>query len=263
MMTSGRDETPTDRSVRECALAFDHQWQGSSGIIIACLAREISCLKHNSAVLVIGFETTLNYKPGNTMDCQGGSHRQCACRIHGKDPRCTFTDVPGAVLGDKHTPDSKVSQEHLMVKLRTMNPAVDPSAPTFDFDLWSRTIASLRAQMGVTVPPRSGFSFQNLTIRGSGSTVAYQDTVWTWFTLLFDLRRRLRKQERQTILDGLDGVLHKGELLLVLGLPGSGCTTFLKTITGQTHDLDLDPDSILEYRGKGESLNHAWLATSS
>ncbi|KAK3995214.1 ABC-2 type transporter-domain-containing protein [Cladorrhinum sp. PSN332] len=167
----------------------------------------------------------------------------------GRDKTPNRSDGSRVVLNDEHAPDPKLSQDHLISKLRMMNPAVDPSTPAFDFDLWSRTIASLRAQLDVTVPPRSGFSFQNLTVRGGGSTIAYQDTVWTWFTSLFDLRRRLQKKERKTILHGLDGVLHKGELLLVLGLPGSGCTTFLKTITGQTHGLDLDPESVLEYRG--------------
>ena len=182
--------------------------------------------------------------------CKEDCHRQCARHTDGEDPDCTSDNVPGAVLNhDLHTQDSKLSQDHLILKLTSVNPAVDPSAPTFDFDQWSRTVASLRAQLGVTAPPRSGFCFQNLTVRGGGSTIAYQDTVWTWFTSLFDLRN-LRRKERQTILHRLDGVLGRGELLLVLGLPGSGCTTFLKTVAGQTHDLDLDSESILEYRGK-------------
>jgi ABC-type multidrug transport system ATPase subunit len=62
---------------------------------------------------------------------------------------------------------------------------------------------------------------------------------WTWF----------ERTHKRPILQGLDGIVHKGELLLVLGRPGSGCTTFLKTITGEMRGLQVDSDSLLHYRG--------------
>ncbi|KAB5511457.1 hypothetical protein GE09DRAFT_982012, partial [Coniochaeta sp. 2T2.1] len=38
-------------------------------------------------------------------------------------------------------------------------------------------------------------------------------------------------------------------LLLVLDRPGSGCTTSLKTLTGEMHGLELDSASAIQYRG--------------
>jgi hypothetical protein len=39
------------------------------------------------------------------------------------------------------------------------------------------------------------------------------------------------------------------ELLLALGQPGSHGTTFLKTIIAQTRILELDSQSLVEYKG--------------
>ena len=209
-------------------------------------------------MLIICFETPED-KAEKKDGLSGGSHCEPACRVHGKNVNSPLTDKPGAVLNVEPEPDSGVSHDHILSKLRIIDPTVNPSHPTFDFDRWSRTIADLRVQLGVTTPPRSGFVFQNLTVRGSGPAIAHQDTVWTWFTSLFDLRKRPQGKKRKTILRGLDGVLQKGELLLVLGQPGSGCTTFLKTITGQTHGLDLDSESLIEYRGTVEKPK-SWCA---
>lgn len=48
----------------------------------------------------------------------------------------------------------------------------------------------------------------------------------------------------------MDGVLEAGEMLVVLGPPGSGCTTMLKTIAGEMNGIYLDESSSLNYRGQ-------------
>ncbi|KAK4049723.1 hypothetical protein OIV83_003998 [Microbotryomycetes sp. JL201] len=45
--------------------------------------------------------------------------------------------------------------------------------------------------------------------------------------------RKLKKGER-FLLDDLSGIVKPGEVLLVVGRPGAGCTTFLKTLAGLT-----------------------------
>lgn len=130
---------------------------------------------------------------------------------------------------------------------------MDPHDPAFDFDSWSRTVVNLRKELNLPTPPRSGFAFRNLAVRGSGLGIEEQDTVWTklcsGFGLFGLLTTRKKKKQTKTILQGLDGVVQKGQLLLVLGRPGSGCSTFLKTVTGETQGLELDDESVLEYRG--------------
>ncbi|KAF6515816.1 hypothetical protein HZS61_004557 [Fusarium oxysporum f. sp. conglutinans] len=126
---------------------------------------------------------------------------------------------------------------------------LNPSSPSFDFQAWSRTLVKLRSQLKVPTPPRSGFAFKSLTVRGSSAAIEKQGTVWTMLTFPLDPRAWFPPKQTKTILQGLDGLVHKGELLLVLGRPGSGCSTFLKTITGQMRDLDIDSASILQYTG--------------
>lgn len=48
------------------------------------------------------------------------------------------------------------------------------------------------------------------------------------------------------ILDGFTGIVNPGEMLLVLGRPGSGCSTFLRTLANRT-SLDVHGD--LQYAG--------------
>ena len=46
-----------------------------------------------------------------------------------------------------------------------------------------------------------------------------------------------KKSTRKVILHGIDGIVQEGEMLLVLGRPGSGCTTLLKTLAGITESF--------------------------
>lgn len=43
-------------------------------------------------------------------------------------------------------------------------------------------------------------------------------------------------------------------MLVVLGPPGSGCSTFLKTIAGETHGFFVDESSYLNYQGISPEL---------
>ncbi|KAI0114413.1 BcatrD protein [Nemania sp. FL0031] len=54
---------------------------------------------------------------------------------------------------------------------------------------------------------------------------------------------------RVDIIREFDGLVMSGEMLLVLGNPGSGCTTTLKALAGQTYDIHLGEQSSLNYQG--------------
>lgn len=99
----------------------------------------------------------------------------------------------------------------------------------------------------------AGVAFRNLNVHGFGTTTDYQKTFANYplacLSFLGILFGRVRKS-RIDILREFDGLVSCGELLLVLGRPGSGCTTFLKTLAGHTHGLHVDQGSEIGYQGK-------------
>lgn len=51
------------------------------------------------------------------------------------------------------------------------------------------------------------------------------------------------------ILRDFEGLIKSGELLVILGKPGSGCSTLLKTISGETNGFFIDSTSTINYQG--------------
>ncbi|KAL2695855.1 hypothetical protein AAEP93_003155 [Penicillium crustosum] len=87
-----------------------------------------------------------------------------------------------------------------------------------------------------TIPDDAGVVFDKISAVGSGTGSQDAPTVTSAaqsaFGLLSPLQNRQRKQYSRPILSGFSGTINPGEMLLVLGRPGSGCTTFLKTLSG-------------------------------
>ncbi|PYH30935.1 ABC multidrug transporter [Aspergillus neoniger CBS 115656] len=133
----------------------------------------------------------------------------------------------------------------------TNEKALDPSHPQFDPYQWAKV--TIRALDAEDIDARQqGILFEDLSVHGSGSSLHLQQTVLSTLMSPFKLATsafRSKKSTRRTILHSHDGLLESRELLLVLGRPGSGCSTFLKTISGHLHGLDLDPQSNVQYKG--------------
>lgn len=71
-----------------------------------------------------------------------------------------------------------------------------------------------------------------------------------WY-MIQSLRDLIMGRKRKVdILNSFDGLLEAGEMLVVLGPPGSGCTTLLKTIAGEMNGIYLDEGAEINYRGK-------------
>ncbi len=91
-----------------------------------------------------------------------------------------------------------------------------------------------------------GVVFRNLTVSGVGATATFVKTlpsavVGTFGPDLYKLLARFipglprpsARGEKRVLINDFTGVVRNGEMLLVLGRPGSGCSTFLKVITNQ------------------------------
>ncbi|KIJ60833.1 hypothetical protein HYDPIDRAFT_43039 [Hydnomerulius pinastri MD-312] len=80
-----------------------------------------------------------------------------------------------------------------------------------------------------------GVAFQNLRVVGVGARSSFQQTITSvlnplviWKSLV-----SIKNPPLRDILSGFEGAVLPGEMLLVLGRPGSGCSTFLKTLANQ------------------------------
>lgn len=75
--------------------------------------------------------------------------------------------------------------------------------------------------------------FTGLTVRGRGSGVEEGGDVGSLFNPLRALRRTVEnKNIVKDIVTDVTGFVRPGEMLMVAGIPGSGCTTLLKTLIG-------------------------------
>ena len=87
-----------------------------------------------------------------------------------------------------------------------------------------------------------GLVFKNLTVKGVGLGAALQPTLGDPFLALPRLIKGLfsgrgggvsGKPPIRTIINNFSGCIRPGEMLLVLGRPGAGCSTFLKVVANQ------------------------------
>jgi ATP-binding cassette subfamily G (WHITE) protein 2 (SNQ2) len=86
-----------------------------------------------------------------------------------------------------------------------------------------------------------GVLWRNLTVQGIGGNTkiyvrTFPDAFISFFNIWSPLRRlfsRGNTKSQVNILNSFRGLVKPGEMVLVLGRPGSGCTTFLKVISNQ------------------------------
>ncbi|TDZ18681.1 ZEB2-regulated ABC transporter 1 [Colletotrichum orbiculare MAFF 240422] len=129
---------------------------------------------------------------------------------------------------------------------------LNPASEAFDARQWAKAFYDIRTDTSEGTPPKTtGIAFKDLHVYGFGTSTAYQKSVGNVFLGLGALAKRLAgvRQERTDILHDLEGVVNSGELLAVLGPPGSGCSTFLKTVAGDTHGFHVGAEATINYQG--------------
>lgn len=97
---------------------------------------------------------------------------------------------------------------------------------------------------------RAGVVWKNLKVCGSGSAINLQQNVGSLLLSPLRFKEFFGKGPEKTILNEFEGVLKSGEMLVVLGRPGSGCSTLLKTLMGELHGLDIKEQSEVHYNGE-------------
>jgi ATP-binding cassette subfamily G (WHITE) protein 2 (SNQ2) len=106
-----------------------------------------------------------------------------------------------------------------------------------------------------------GVTWTDLTVKGVGADACYNENVLSQFIPgRLKGRNKTDQASLRTIIDQSSGVVLPGEMLLVLGRPGAGCTTLLKLlanrrsgfaeIDGEVHYGSLRHDEATKYQGQ-------------
>lgn len=137
---------------------------------------------------------------------------------------------------------------------------LNPRGKKFSARTWAKitaTVANERDQAFRQV----GLCFQSLNVFGYGTPTDFQKDVGNIWLALPGIARRLFSttagQTRIDILHQFDGLIRTGEMCVVLGPPGSGCSTFLKTIAGETNGIYVNEGSYFNYQGISAKEMHS------
>lgn len=114
-------------------------------------------------------------------------------------------------------------------------------------DVWFQGLEEAQNQLwSDRVTIRFGVSFRNLSVQGRSTQDRFFSTFFS-ATVAFLKDTLWSSHAKTTTLYGIDGLVEKREMLLVLGRPGSGCSTLLKTLALETQGLYLMPESFCEF----------------
>lgn len=130
---------------------------------------------------------------------------------------------------------------------------LNPASSNFSGREWAKAVVDLISKDGSSFRT-AGVCFQNLNVYGFGESSDYQKDVSNVWLSGAGLVRGLMGSSRQRIdiLQNFDGLVRAGEMLVVLGPPGSGCSTFLKTIAGEMNGIHVDQGSYFNYQGESQ-----------
>lgn len=127
--------------------------------------------------------------------------------------------------------------------------ALDPNSSNFDLEKWLKQFIQSMSAGGLEKTPL-GFTFRNLSVSGSGQALQLQSTLSDLFLSPFRLKESFSGgKTHRKILHSFDACVKPGELLVVLGRPGSGCSTFLKSVCGELHGLAVEDPLAIRYGG--------------
>lgn len=187
------------------------------------------------------------YEPSDTPDARGHSRHGSKSLNHNQAGGVSIEQAEAdfAELQREFTGVSRASR-------RETRKGVDPelgAAHSFSddtvsvFDLETALRGDLDAEQEAGIRSKHiGVYWDGLTVKGMASSTNYVQTFPDAFVSFFDVVSPIinilglgRKPKESVLLDSFQGVCKPGEMVLVLGRPGSGCTTFLKTIANQRY----------------------------
>lgn len=166
--------------------------------------------------------------------------------INGKRPSIIVMDVgsveqdgddlqkPSGVLTDNPQQQEQPKDSSDQWALPTHKNESDDSSERTKVNEWRLDAQVKEIQSNDPAEGRSlGVTWKDLTVRVLPSDAILQENVLSQFNAIRQARESRNKSSLKTILEKSSGCVKPGEMLLVLGRPGSGCTTLLKLLSNR------------------------------
>jgi len=136
-----------------------------------------------------------------------------------------------------------------------IDPRLDPNSDSFESRFWIKNMRKLTySDTDYYKPSSLGFMYKDLRAYGQANDSDFQSNFGnvipksiSQFAKKFD--KKYQEANQFDILKPMDGIIPAGKVTVVLGRPGAGCSTFLKTVASQTYGFHIDPNSVLSYDG--------------
>ncbi|CAN3353253.1 pleiotropic ABC efflux transporter of multiple drugs Cdr1p [Diutina catenulata] len=136
---------------------------------------------------------------------------------------------------------------------------LDPDSENFDAKFWVKNLRKLmESDPDFYKPSKLGIAYRDLRAYGVAADADYQPTVLNApIKYGMEFLRMFQKKDASRffdILKPMDAMMRPGEVTVVLGRPGAGCSTLLKTIAAHTYGYEVAPESKISYDGISPEL---------
>ncbi|KAI8722396.1 hypothetical protein NCS52_00383300 [Fusarium sp. LHS14.1] len=157
--------------------------------------------------------------------------------------------------------DSNDSDSQTVYDKTPLNELENENKDSSDWALKPKVAAFKERDRSSGFPDRElGVTWQKLNVEVVTADAAIHENVVSQFNISKLVKESRHKPPLKTILDNSHGCVKPGEMLLVLGRPGSGCTTLLNmianhrrgyaSVSGDVHYGSMTADEAKTYRGQ-------------
>ncbi|KAK6379538.1 hypothetical protein LTS17_006456 [Exophiala oligosperma] len=144
-------------------------------------------------------------------------------------------------LKDSITPAQDFGQKVLDTQGVTVEPMLNSEKVSVSNDWKLADVVRTNHQNSLDSFPKErklGVTWSNLTVKVTSTDASIHENGFSQFNIPRILKESRQKPPLRTILHGSHGCVKPGEMLLVLGRPGSGCTTLLKSLANRRGGYD-------------------------
>lgn len=182
-------------------------------------------------------------------------HHEASEEYEGKQAPGNEGGVAAKLIRSLTRQSTRLSQIHVngVSPFTGEDPKLDPDSPEFSAKKWIKNMRAIQDKdVDYYKPYSMGVLYKDLRCYGGASDADYKADVLNWVEKAFKLLKDSIHPDKSNVFDILkpmDGLIRPGSLVVVLGRPGAGCSTLLKTLASQTYGYHVDESAVVTYEG--------------